>query len=135
MVSEWDLWSARGPFTVKKRPLFDQKALIESSLTWLFAIFTRKRSFALFCALLRSFALFIIKTCGFAFALICALLRSFACFCERPRLERPRMGTAEGRPQRADNKFVRARGPQIWNPEVFDQTMCSRTLACTICPE
>ena len=49
------------------------------------------RSFALFCALLRSLALF----CGLAFALFCALLRAFACFCVRPRLERPRLGTAE----------------------------------------
>ena len=38
--------------------------------TWLFAMFTRKRSFALFCAL-------------------------FALFCARPRLERPRLGTSE----------------------------------------
>ena len=36
---------------------------------WLFAIFTRKRSFALFGAL--TFALF----CGLAFALFCAHLR------------------------------------------------------------
>ena len=54
-----------------------------------------KRSFALFCALLRPFALF----CGHlrlrSFADICTLLRSFACFCERPRLERPRLGTPE----------------------------------------
>ena len=41
---------------------------------WLFGIFTRKCSFALFCALLRSSALF----CGLAFALFCARLRSFA---------------------------------------------------------
>ena len=27
-----------------------------------------------------------------------------------------------GGPQSADKKFVRARGPQNWNPEVFDQT-------------
>ena len=41
--------------------------------TWLFAIFTRKRSFALICALLRSFA---------PFALFAYLgLHSFACFC------------------------------------------------------
>ena len=33
-----------------------------------------------------------------------------------------------GRPQSADKMFVRARGPQNWNPEVFDQTRCSRTL-------
>ena len=33
-----------------------------------------------------------------------------------------------GRPQSANKKFVRARGPQNWNPEVFDQTRCSRTL-------
>ena len=43
-------------------------------LTWLFAIFTRKRAFALFCDLLCSFALF----CGLAFALFCGHLRSFA---------------------------------------------------------
>ena len=48
--------------------------------TWLFAFFTRKRSFALFW--------------GLAFALFCAHLRSFARFCVRPRLERPRLGTA-----------------------------------------
>ena len=40
------------------------------------------RSFAPFCALLRS--------------CVCALLRSFACFCVRPRLERQRLGTADG---------------------------------------
>ena len=59
--------------------------------TWLFVIFMWKRSFALCCALLHSFALF----CAPAFALFCALLRAFACFCVRPRLERPRLGTAE----------------------------------------
>ena len=69
--------------------------------TWLFAISTRKRSFALFCALLRSFAPFCALLRSFAdlrlrsFALICALLRAFACFCERPRIERPRLGTAD----------------------------------------
>ena len=31
-----------------------------------------------------------------------------------------------GRPHSADKKFVRARGPRNWNPEVFDQTRCSR---------
>ena len=31
-------------------------------------------------------------------------------------------------PRSADKKFARARGPQIWNPEVFDQTRCSRIL-------
>ena len=41
--------------------------------TWLFAIFTWKSSFALFGALLQSFAVF----CGLA----SALLRSFALFC------------------------------------------------------
>ena len=46
---------------------------------------------ALFCALLRQFALF----CGLAFALFCALLRSLASFYVRPRLERPRFRTAE----------------------------------------
>ena len=38
---------------------------------------------ALFCALLRFFALFR----GLLFVLICALSHAFACFCERPRLE------------------------------------------------
>ena len=72
--------------------------IIESSQTWLFqtwlfAIFMLKRSlkFTLFCAFLRSFALF----CGLSFALICVLLRATACFCERLRLERPRLGTPE----------------------------------------
>ena len=31
-------------------------------------------------------------------------------------------------PHSADKKFVRARGPQNWNPEVFEQTRCSRIL-------
>ena len=34
-------------------------------------------------------------TSGLPFALFCALLHSFACFCVRPRLERPNLGTAE----------------------------------------
>ena len=33
-----------------------------------------------------------------------------------------------GRPHSADKKFVRARGPQNRNREVFDQTRCSRIL-------
>ena len=33
-----------------------------------------------------------------------------------------------GRPHSADKKFVRARGLQNWNPEVFNQTRCSRIL-------
>ena len=52
-----------------------------------------RRPFALFwqiapfCALLCS--------CVYTLsALICALLRAFACFCVRPRLKRPRLGTA-----------------------------------------
>ena len=58
-------------------------------------------TFALFCALLRSFAPFcaLLQTCVCAllrsFALICALCCSFACLCERPRLERPRLGTLD----------------------------------------
>ena len=40
-----------------------------------------------------------------------------------------------GRPQSADKKFVRARGPRNWNPEAFDQTRCSRIFASRICPE
>ena len=49
--------------------------------TWLFAIFTRKRSFVLFCALWCSFAPL--------------LLRSFALFCARRCLERLRLGISE----------------------------------------
>ena len=45
-------------------------------------------SFAPFCALLRIRVCALLRT-------FCALLRSFACFCVRPRLERPRLGTAE----------------------------------------
>ena len=33
-----------------------------------------------------------------------------------------------GRPHSADIKFVRAKGANNWNPEVFDQTRCSRIL-------
>ena len=50
-----------------------------------FAFFTRSALFR-FCALLVH---------ALAFALFCALLRTFACFCVRPHLERPRLGTAE----------------------------------------
>ena len=52
---------------------------------------------ALFCALLRSFA----PLCALLRTCVCARLRSFAlfcvhtCCCVRPRLERPRLGTAE----------------------------------------
>ena len=57
------------------------------------------RSFAPFCAFLRSFA----DLCLRSFALICALLSSFACFCERPRLERPHWGTPEKAPKISGN--------------------------------
>ena len=43
------------------------------------------------CALLRSLAPF----CPHLQICVYALLRSFACFCVRPRLERPRLGTAD----------------------------------------
>ena len=39
-----------------------------------------------------------------------------------------REDTSVGRPHGADKKFVRARGPQNWNPEVFEQTRRSRIL-------
>ena len=35
-----------------------------------------------------------------------------------------------GRPQSAKQKLVRARGPQNRNPELFNQTSCSRTSEC-----
>ena len=38
-----------------------------------------------------------------------------------------------GGPQSVDKKFVRAKGPENWNPEVFDQTRCSRTFASEEC--
>ena len=51
---------------------------------------------ALFCALLRPFHLHSFTDLRLrSFALVCALLRAFACSCVRPRLERPRLGTAE----------------------------------------
>ena len=63
---------------------------IEKSKDWrvrvLFTNFRRKRPFALFCGLLRSFADLRLR----CFAHISALLRTFACFCERLRLERLR---------------------------------------------
>ena len=68
-------------------------------LTWSFALLTRMRSVALFCALLRSFAHFCILAFAYlrlrSFARICALLRAFACFCVRPHLERLRLGISD----------------------------------------
>ena len=61
------------------------------------------------------------------------------CFCGNPELDQIKfqigVSFSLGRPQSADKKFVRARGPQNWNPEVVDQKRCSRTFACRICPE
>ena len=57
----------------------------------------------------------------FRFAQLCT--KTHACF--RFQLE---PALTLGRPQSADKKFVRARGPQNWNPEVFEQTRCSRIL-------
>ena len=67
------------------------------SQTWLFQTWWFAMC-ALFGALLRPFALFApfcallcpLRTC------VCPLLRSFAHICERPGLERPRLGTSEG---------------------------------------
>ena len=56
--------------------------------TWLFAIFTGKRSFALFSTLLRSFA----DLRSRSFALICALLCVSA---SESCLERPRSGISD----------------------------------------
>ena len=58
----------------------ERRATIGSSQTclfqtWLFAIFTRKRSFVPFCVLLRT-----LRTC------VCALLRPFALFCAHLRV-------------------------------------------------
>ena len=61
--------------------------IIGSSQTWLFqtwsfAIFTWKRSFALFCALLRSFcSLSRSCVCSLLRSCVCSLLRSFARIC------------------------------------------------------
>ena len=46
-------------------------------------LFTRKRSFALFCALLRTCVCALLRTC------VCTALRSFASFLERPHLGTP----------------------------------------------
>ena len=63
--------------------------------TWLFQTWL----LAIFCALLRSFCTYLRSFADLirlrSFALICTLLCAFACFCVRPRLERPRLGTAE----------------------------------------
>ena len=78
-------WAKPPPFAKPQFGFHRQKlALIFGSsqtwlfLTWMFAIFMRRRSFALCCAILRSFAPF----CRLArsFALCCAILRSFALF-------------------------------------------------------
>ena len=70
---------------------------------------------ALFCALLHCFALF----CGLAFVLFCALLCAFACFCERPRLERPCLGTED----------VRGAPPYLGNRECVVSGAGSQELA------
>ena len=52
----------------------------------------------LFYALLRSITLFcelVTCVCALLRSLALFLLRSFACFCERPRSARPRLGTAD----------------------------------------
>ena len=79
--------------------------------TWLFAIFTWKRSFALFCALWRPFA----------------DLR-LACFCIRPRLERPRLATAEQKSVRA----IDARNSQLENGSNAAKNQCSRSRAALL---
>ena len=81
--------------------------------TWLFAIFTRKRSFALFCALCA-----LLRTCVCAQSLFCAHLRAFARFCVRPRLERPRLGTADNRSNFSTLKAVieSFRSRALWAP-------------------
>ena len=68
--------------------------------TWLFAIFARKRPFALFC--------------GLAFAIFCAHLRSFASFCVRPHLEHPRLGTADPRETHTSMKTRAAIYRSLW---------------------
>ena len=68
---------------------------------------------ALFCALLRSFANLRLRS----FALFSFFLHAFACFCVRPRLERPRLGTAElsgmGDSQRDSRESIRASHSQL----------------------
>ena len=52
--------------------------------------------------------------------------KSFHLMCDQAPC---RVTTKLGRPHSAAQcKFVRARGPQHWNPEVFEQTRCSRIL-------
>ena len=49
------------------------------------------------CSFVRTCICALLQTCMCALLRICtcALLRTFACFCERPRLERPRLGTPD----------------------------------------
>ena len=103
---------------VLKGPKLPKQIKIRSSQTWLlFAIFME----ALFCALLRSFAPFCPLLRSFApfcpllrsLELICALLRAFACFCVRPRLERPRLGTADKIGQKLLHSRFRGSGVNI----------------------
>ena len=68
------------------REMFIGSSQSWSFQTWLFAIFTRKGSFALF-----------VPFCALLCSCVCALLRSFACFCVQPRVERPRLGISEFR--------------------------------------
>ena len=54
-----------------------------------------------------------------------------SCGFQAPTSGHPCPGRAEtspGRQQSADKKFVQARDPENWKPEVFDQTSCSKNL-------
>ena len=50
------------------------------------------------------------------------------------RLGDPTLTEWEGRKVPTKSLFEQE-GPQNWNPEVFDQTRCSRTFACRNCSE
>ena len=76
---------------VHKFPRFRGGLLGGGSADFIFMGARIFRSFAPFCTLWRSF----VDSRLHSFVLICALLRAFACVCVRPRLERPRLGTAD----------------------------------------
>ena len=62
--------------------------------------------------------------CGLAFALFWALLCAFVCFYERPRLERPRLGT----PDYIEAKFGKIFGVGGWGSEIGGENWFKGTM-------
>ena len=80
---------------------------------------------ALFCALLRPFALLRLRS----FALF---LRAFACFCKRPRLQRPRLGTADLL-YKFSGTLLGMRCVQVWHSFLWHMACC-QNLRCFFAP-